>query len=54
MPTLCGRSTSAEAGQVKDLHHKQRYSLIEGLALIHALMAVVEEIIIILIYLGVG
>jgi hypothetical protein len=34
--------------------HKQRYSLIDGSALIHALMAVVEEMLIILIYLGVG
>jgi lysylphosphatidylglycerol synthetase-like protein (DUF2156 family) len=34
--------------------HKQRYSLVNGSALIHALMAVVEEMLIILIYLGVG
>lgn len=34
--------------------HEQRYSLIDGSALIHALMAVVEEMLIILIYLGVG
>jgi hypothetical protein len=34
--------------------HSQRYSLISGSALIHALMAVVEEMLIILIYLGVG
>ena len=34
--------------------HSQRFSLISGSALIHALMAVVEEMLIILIYLGVG
>ena len=33
--------------------HSQRFSLISGSALIHALMAVVEEMLIILIYLGV-
>lgn len=34
--------------------HRRRYSLIDGSALIHALMAVVEEMLIILIYLGIG
>jgi hypothetical protein len=34
--------------------HNRRFSLISGSALIHALMAVVEEMLIILIYLGVG
>ena len=34
--------------------HSQRFSLVDGSALIHALMAVVEEMLIILVCLGVG
>ncbi|KAK5716597.1 hypothetical protein LTR15_009488 [Elasticomyces elasticus] len=35
-------------------HHSHTFSLINGSALVHALMAVVEEMLVVLMYLGVG